>query len=94
VAGPVNTAYGELFRVIACEEFSNLLRSVRVNIVRLDMQSSIRAPDLAPSPLGEWIKYIRDVIVIVHIKFDSLGKCDIPVDSCQIPDKYHHHFLD
>jgi hypothetical protein len=44
VPGPVNKAGGELFHAIACEEFSNLLRSVRASIVRVEVQSSIRAP--------------------------------------------------
>jgi hypothetical protein len=41
--GLVNTAGGELFHAIAREEFSSLLHSVRTRIVRVDMQSSIRA---------------------------------------------------
>jgi hypothetical protein len=60
--GTMNTVGPELFSCIACEEFSDLLRSVRASIVRVDMQSSIRASDLAPSPLGECIKYMRNVI--------------------------------
>jgi hypothetical protein len=78
------------FHAIACEEFSNLLGSVKASIVRVDMQSSIRAPDLVPSPLGEWIKYMRDVMV--GVKFHSLGKGDNPVEPCRIPNNCHHHF--
>jgi hypothetical protein len=55
VRGPVNTAG-------ARKEFSDLFRSVRANMIRVDMPSSIQAPDLTPSPLGEWIKGTRDVI--------------------------------
>jgi hypothetical protein len=83
----MNTVGGEFFHAIACEEFSNLVRSVMVSIVLVDMQPPIRAPDLAPSPLGKWIKDIRDVIV--RVKFDSLGKCDNQVGPCRIPDNYH-----
>jgi hypothetical protein len=74
----------------ACEEFGSPLRSVRASIVRVDMHCSIRAPDLAPSPLGEWIKDMRDVIV--RVNFYSLGKCDNPGESCRIPDNCHHYF--
>jgi hypothetical protein len=77
------------FHAITYEEFSNLLRSVKGSIVRVDMQFSIRATDLAPSPLGEWIKYMRDVVV--RVKFHSLGKCDSQVESCRISDNCHHH---
>jgi hypothetical protein len=53
----MNTADGGSFHAITCQEFSDVLRSVRANSVRVDMQSSIWAPNLAPSPLGEWVKY-------------------------------------
>jgi hypothetical protein len=81
---------GSSFHAIDCEEFSKILPSVRVSIVGVDMQSPMRAPDLAPSPLGEWIKYMRDVIV--RVKFHSLTKYDNPVELCRIPDSCHHYF--
>jgi hypothetical protein len=37
--GLLNAASGELLHVIPCEEFSNLLGSVRASIFRVDMQS-------------------------------------------------------
>jgi hypothetical protein len=44
----------------------------------------------ARSSVGEWIKYMRDVIV--RVTFHSLGKCENPVEPCRIPGGCHHHF--
>jgi hypothetical protein len=88
--GPVNTAGCSSFHTIACEDFSNLLLSGRASIVRVDMESSIRSPDLTSSPSGEWIKDMRNVIV--RVKFHSLGKCDNPVETRTIRGDCHHHF--
>jgi hypothetical protein len=41
------------------------------------MQSSIRAPDLAPSPLAEGIKDMRGVIA--RVKFHSVWECENPI---------------
>jgi hypothetical protein len=81
---------GSSLYAIACEEFRNILRSVRASIVRVDMQSSVRAPDLAPSPLGEWMKHTR--YIIVRVKSHFLGTYDNQVEPYRIPDNCHHHF--